>query len=350
MAGGGTSGIVWFRRDLRVRDHPALRAALDAPRPRRPGLLLRRPAAARPPRLRPADPVPARVPRRPRRASCASAARGLVIRRGPPERELAGLAARGRRERDPRRPQDVEPVRAPPRRARPRRARRRRGRAPLAPGAERGRRASRSRPSAGKPYTVFSPFHRTWLEAPRRDVLEAPRELPPLPSRPGQGPDPVARRRSGSTQEVSDPARGGEAEAPRALDRFLDGPVREYADDHDALGRDRTSRLSPYLHFGCLSARADRGAPAARQGARGVSPPALLARLLPPRPRPLPAQRALGVPGPLPRLDPLELRASGRSRPGARGAPATRWSTPGCASCAARAGCTTAPGSSSARS
>lgn len=29
--------------------------------------------------------------------------------------------------------------------------------------------------------------------------------------------------------------------------------MHDYADDHDALGRDRTSRLSPYLHFGCLT-------------------------------------------------------------------------------------------------
>ena len=31
--------------------------------------------------------------------------------------------------------------------------------------------------------------------------------------------------------------------------------MRDYTDNHDALGRDRTSRLSAYLHFGCLSPR-----------------------------------------------------------------------------------------------
>jgi deoxyribodipyrimidine photo-lyase len=31
--------------------------------------------------------------------------------------------------------------------------------------------------------------------------------------------------------------------------------VRAYADNHDALDRDRTSRLSPFLHLGCVSAR-----------------------------------------------------------------------------------------------
>ena len=31
--------------------------------------------------------------------------------------------------------------------------------------------------------------------------------------------------------------------------------MHEYTETHDALGRDRTSRLSPYLHFGCLGVR-----------------------------------------------------------------------------------------------
>jgi deoxyribodipyrimidine photo-lyase len=54
---------------------------------------------------------------------------------------------------------------------------------------------------------------------------------------------------------VSEPAQGGENEARRALERFLAVGVRDYAKHHDALGREGTSRLSPYLHFGCLSPR-----------------------------------------------------------------------------------------------
>ena len=96
-------------------------------------------------------------------------------------------------------------------------------------------------------------------------MLDAPRELPPLASAIAKGRLPSLES-LGLEQEVDDPARGGEAEAHRALDRFLAGPVRDYADDHDALGRDGTSRLSPYLHFGCISRPADRGAAAARQG------------------------------------------------------------------------------------
>jgi deoxyribodipyrimidine photo-lyase len=108
---------------------------------------------------------------------------------------------------------------------------------------------------SGKPYSVFSPFHRAWLDAPRREVLSAPRRIPALPAELAKGRIPPLDS-LGLTQEVAQPARGGEAEARKTLDRFLAGPISEYTEDHDALGRDNTSRLSPYLHFGCLSVRA----------------------------------------------------------------------------------------------
>ena len=36
----------------------------------------------------------------------------------------------------------------------------------------------RLRTTAGDPYRVFSPFHRAWSQAPRREVLPAPAALP----------------------------------------------------------------------------------------------------------------------------------------------------------------------------
>ena len=175
-----------------------------------------------------------------------------MIRRGPPERELAELAAEtGATVIHA--TQDVSPFA----RRRGERVRAALGGAGIELRSHEGLNAVDVRSietGAGKPYTVFSPFHRKWLQAPRREVLEAPRELPPLPSRLAKGRIP-ALESLGLTQEVSDPARGGESEARRALDRFLDGRVQEYTETHDALGRDRTSRLSPYLHFGCLGAR-----------------------------------------------------------------------------------------------
>jgi deoxyribodipyrimidine photo-lyase len=54
---------------------------------------------------------------------------------------------------------------------------------------------------------------------------------------------------------VADPARGGESEAQATLGRFLNGGVQRYEEARDALAGDRTSRLSPYLHLGCISPR-----------------------------------------------------------------------------------------------
>jgi deoxyribodipyrimidine photo-lyase len=48
--------------------------------------------------------------------------------------------------------------------------------------------------------------------------------------------------------------RGGETEARKALDRFLRGRLAMYAEDRNEPERDATSGLSPYLHFGHLSA------------------------------------------------------------------------------------------------
>jgi deoxyribodipyrimidine photo-lyase len=174
---------------------------------------------------------------------------GLVIRHGPPERELPALAREVGAD-TVHVTQDISPF------ARKRGARLSGSAVKLS--SHQGLNAVDVRKietKAGKPYTVFSPFHRTWLETARREVLEAPSELPPLPSKLAKGRVPSLEG-LGLEQEVSDPAVGGETEARKALERFLDGPINEYADDHDALGRDNTSRLSPYLHFGCLSVRA----------------------------------------------------------------------------------------------
>ncbi len=90
--------------------------------------------------------------------------------------------------------------------------------------------------TAGNPYTVFTPFYRSWAELPRRQKHGAPRRLPPLPR--GLAP---ARLPSladlGLHQEIAEPrCRGGEGAGRKAA-------------------RDGTSPLSPYLHFGCLSPR-----------------------------------------------------------------------------------------------
>ena len=47
----------------------------------------------------------------------------------------------------------------------------------------------------------------------------------------------------------------GERAAHRRADAFLDGPVADYADRRNDPGADATSRLSPYLKWGCLHPR-----------------------------------------------------------------------------------------------
>ena len=180
---------------------------------------------------------------------------GLVIRHGRAERELAQLAARGGGRGGPLH-RRRGPVRAPPRRCASR-ALRERGVEPVAhPGVAAVDDLGELRTQAGRPYTVFTPFHRRWLETPRRDVLGAPRTLPAAALR--------ARARAGCPslaslgleQEVDEPPPGGEAAGARAAHALpRRATCARYADNHDALGRDRTSRLSPYLHFGCVSAR-----------------------------------------------------------------------------------------------
>ena len=110
------------------------------------------------------------------------------------------------------------------------------------------------RTGSGRPYTVFTPFYKKWLDQPRREVTGAPRTLPATGRAVAAGGLPTLAA-LGLEQEVSDPATGGEQAGRDALHRFLRGPVDDYADGHDTLTGESISRLSPYLHFGCLSPR-----------------------------------------------------------------------------------------------
>jgi deoxyribodipyrimidine photo-lyase len=110
------------------------------------------------------------------------------------------------------------------------------------------------RTGAGDPYTVFTPFHRNWLKRPRRDVLTIPSKLPPPGVSCGFGRLPTLAA-LGLESEVAEPAPGGESAARAALQRFLDGRVDGYAEHNNTLTGESVSRLSAYLHFGCISPR-----------------------------------------------------------------------------------------------
>jgi deoxyribodipyrimidine photo-lyase len=106
------------------------------------------------------------------------------------------------------------------------------------------------RTTDNNPYTVFTPFHRAWERTPRRRVRGAARALPPLP--PGLNPGALPDLRAlGLRQEVEDPMPGGEHEGRPRLSKL----PADYEASRDLVAKPGTSRLSPYLHFGCLSPR-----------------------------------------------------------------------------------------------
>jgi deoxyribodipyrimidine photo-lyase len=106
---------------------------------------------------------------------------------------------------------------------------------------------ARRRPAA---YRVFTPYFRAWSERPRR----APVPVPPRLSVP-QDLEPGARPRPASVPaDALDVPRGGERAGRRRLHAFLGRELEGYAAGRDDLAAERTSRLSPYLRFGCVSA------------------------------------------------------------------------------------------------
>jgi deoxyribodipyrimidine photo-lyase len=244
------TAMVWFRRDLRVGDNPALRAALERHDEVVPvfcfdeRLLAGRHASG--PRTQFLLESLAEL-----REALRQRGGELFLRRGKPEAELVKLA-RETGCQEAHFAYDVSPY-ARKRGQRVARAFRDAG---VRVHDHEGLNAVDVRAietKAGKPYSVFSPFHRNWEGIQRREVHRAPRAIP-VPNGPSAGRLPSLGA-LGLTQEVSDPLPGGERAAARRLDAFLDGDISEYSDNHDALGDDRTSRLSPYLHFGCISPR-----------------------------------------------------------------------------------------------
>jgi deoxyribodipyrimidine photo-lyase len=99
-------------------------------------------------------------------------------------------------------------------------------------------------------FAVFTPYHRRWADHPRRPVLDPPPRLASPPVRKDQIP-------AAETLCPGERARhlplGGETAGRRRMQAWLRSSVTEYADQHDDLAGDDTSRMSPYLHFGCLS-------------------------------------------------------------------------------------------------
>ena len=236
-----TTSIVWFRRDLRLSDHPALLAALDAADAVLPVFVL--------------DPAllgPAGAPRTAFLFGCLDdlahrTGGAFVLRSGDPAVEVPRLAAEvdarqvfvtedfgpyGRR-RDEAVAQalaadgrELVPVGTP---------------YAVAPGT--------LRTGSGTAFKVFTPYFKAWQQVDlpaARPAPEAPTwatgvegvALPPTPDLRGTTVLPA-----------------GEGAAAERLERFVAGAVGRYADDRDRPALEGTSRISVDLKYGCLHPR-----------------------------------------------------------------------------------------------
>jgi len=244
-----TTAIWWARRDLRLRDNQALRAALANADRLVPVYVLD------PELLDAPDAGAKRVAfmfegLRALDSELRSLGSRLIIRRGEPERELAALVAECQAaliyaEAD------VWPY-----------------------GRARDTRVAEFLPlhltggltvyppeavlkADGKPHTVFTPYSRKWRALPASGgdaLLPAPERIPPPPDI-SSLPIPEA-----PALPADVPFAPGETEAQRLLRRFAQGasadaPIYSYGEGRDQLAVNGTSQLSPYLRFGMLSAR-----------------------------------------------------------------------------------------------
>ncbi|MEU9883228.1 cryptochrome/photolyase family protein [Streptomyces phaeochromogenes] len=104
-------------------------------------------------------------------------------------------------------------------------------------------------PTASDHFAVFTPYFRHWARQQPRNVLGAPRTVP---VQEGIGSEALPRR--GDLSGLSEGlAEGGERVGRKRLTAWLRSGIGSYEDRHDDLPGDATSRLSPHLHFGTLS-------------------------------------------------------------------------------------------------
>jgi deoxyribodipyrimidine photo-lyase len=234
--------LLWFRRDLRLSDHPALLAAIDAAGPG--GTVL--PVFVLDDRLW----RPSGAPRRRFLLECLSdlddALDGaLVLRRGDPADVLPRLV-----DETEATSVHVSADTGPYGRARDAAVERALDDVPLVrTGSPYAITPGRVTKADGSPYQVFTPFARAWREHGWRAPAPRPRSIA---WHRGVGSDTAPP--SPALDDVRLPA-AGEAAARAAWHRFRDERLSDYAEARDLPGVDATSRMSVYLKYGCVHPR-----------------------------------------------------------------------------------------------
>lgn len=105
-------------------------------------------------------------------------------------------------------------------------------------------------PASSDHFAVFTPYFRHWSRSRLREPLDAPGSVR-VPDGVGSEDLPDRKDLAGLSPGL---ATGGEEEGRRRFAAWLDSGIGAYEDRHDDLAGDATSRLSPHLHFGTLSA------------------------------------------------------------------------------------------------
>ena len=123
---------------------------------------------------------------------------------------------------------------------------------------------------AGGPFRVFTPFWRRCRSSPGPGAPRpSPSRIPSTGTPPPSWPLPELRLLPSAPWDagIRDGWPAGEKAGEDRLSRFLEDAMAAYPDDRDRPDRDGTSRLSPYLHFGCVSVRKVWHAVQSRAGA-----------------------------------------------------------------------------------
>jgi deoxyribodipyrimidine photo-lyase len=127
------------------------------------------------------------------------------------------------------------------------------------------------RTQAQKPYTVFTPFKRRWLETLTPDAwtpLPVPEAQQKISGYSASDDTATLEAIASLPDHNIDQWPAGEAEATSRLHRFLDERVEDYQRLRDFPAREGTSQLSPYLSIGAISARSCLAAARRRNGIR----------------------------------------------------------------------------------
>lgn len=249
-AHGSAPSILWFRRDLRLGDHPALAAAAEAAT----GAGVYAVFVVEPGLVAGAGAARIECLRRALSSLDANLGAKLLLVHGPAASAIPRLAEHlgagqvhvseettpGGRRRDDAVTQRLAEA----------------GKTLVATGSPYAVTPGRVLTAEGTPYKVFTPFRRAWYE----HSWPAPADTGPDTARwrdPADYPDrlSLADALPGSAPAGADLPEVGEAAALRAWKSFYDAGLTEYSGQRDRPDLDTTSRLGVHLKFGTLHPR-----------------------------------------------------------------------------------------------